>query len=985
MYSKLVDQIGEARSRAAVFYKVDLHVHSNESNDFPKLGDKPGCCTRLTDLDKSSPGPKDFIAAAQKAGLRLIAITDHNKSELAERIAQASTPEVTALPGMEVNLQTNLFPDSMIHVLAIFPGNYRHADIDKVFAGAKMPIYSKRTDDCRAQITVPDFVRAVQGCGGVCIASHVNSSKGVRTMFRSSSTELLKVHIRQQGLLERQKGQTLSDDEAEQLRKLTDKLKGLEDEIQKAYLEFLAKHQFHAVEIEDPQEREHYTGVHVAELGLRAIPCLVGSDAHNLSDIGLSGFTTYVKMTVPGLDDLQKALSDPGTRIRFEHDVRDHATARILGMKFDGGFFGDNTIGFSENLTCLIGGRGTGKSATIEALRLVFDVPVDKLSDARRMDLEDRRRHTLADAEVKVLYQDENDKLYVLKRRLGASATECYDETGNAYGDVGAAVSSLLKIRVFGWGEIEELARSKADQLALIDGFVPETAAARAQEADWLAQLETNTTRIVQAAQAIALDLPKVQGLPGKKQLLSMLSTPDLDKAFLQSDANQAADRAAAGLQSALQRVRSALVQADGNPMGIAKDLTAAMAEARDWLKGYDWFRDMESQFGAGVRVAAERYAALLAELDSLAKVIAGLRERLKVDQDKIETDLNRYAEQIEGADGRSLLVQRKMLGEDVDDLQLTQNSIDRQQRDIEGLIADRRTRIVPRLQAARKGLTNVREAKLDDINRQLAQISAFTIVSVGIAHQGDGTAFEKALGSHETGSPQGLLRGLSSQYKENRYARRYALRHAPHAFVTAVLGHDVTSLTLAEWDDGSRVREAMTEEQAEKAYEHLSPLGEDEAHYDPQKLEALLALEHAATQDLPCVRLGTSPIEDLSPGQRCSALIPIILLEGSCPLVIDQPEDNLDNRLVFSLVVDIMRSLKERRQIIVATHNPNIPVSGDAEQIVVFTANSKEHCEPVCQGSIDCPDIVDEVKAIMEGSEEAFRIRARKYGYHVA
>ncbi len=83
-------------------------------------------------------------------------------------------------------------------------------------------------------------------------------------------------------------------------------------------------------------------------------------------------------------------------------------------------------------------------------------------------------------------------------------------------------------------------------------------------------------------------------------------------------------------------------------------------------------------------------------------------------------------------------------------------------------------------------------------------------------------------------------------------------------------------------------------------------------------------------------------------------------------------------------MVVDILRGLKEKRQIIVATHNPNIPVSGDAEQIVVFEASSRECCEVVHQGSIDEEAIVDQIKAIMEGSEEAFRIRAEKYGYRL-
>jgi chromosome segregation protein len=87
---------------------------------------------------------------------------------------------------------------------------------------------------------------------------------------------------------------------------------------------------------------------------------------------------------------------------------------------------------------------------------------------------------------------------------------------------------------------------------------------------------------------------------------------------------------------------------------------------------------------------------------------------------------------------------------------------------------------------------------------------------------------------------------------------------------------------------------------------------------------------------------------------------------------------------LVFDLVVDILRSLKEQRQIIVATHNPNIPVSGDAEQIIVFEAPSRQECKIIEQGSIDDPGIVRQIKSIMEGSDDAFRIRAEKYGYRL-
>lgn len=177
---------------------------------------------------------------------------------------------------------------------------------------------------------------------------------------------------------------------------------------------------------------------------------------------------------------------------------------------------------------------------------------------------------------------------------------------------------------------------------------------------------------------------------------------------------------------------------------------------------------------------------------------------------------------------------------------------------------------------------------------------------------------------------------------------------------------------------------EFVTMEDSHKIWKHLAPHyydNEVNSYYDPQKLESLLNLELSDIDDLPKILLNSRPIEELSPGQRCSSLIPIILVEGDNPLIIDQPEDNLDNKMVFELVVDILRGLKEQRQIIVATHNPNIPVSGDAEQIVVFDSPSKEKCQVISQGSIDDEMIIKHIKTIMEGGDKAFEVRMKKYG----
>jgi ABC-type bacteriocin/lantibiotic exporter with double-glycine peptidase domain len=96
--------------------------------------------------------------------------------------------------------------------------------------------------------------------------------------------------------------------------------------------------------------------------------------------------------------------------------------------------------------------------------------------------------------------------------------------------------------------------------------------------------------------------------------------------------------------------------------------------------------------------------------------------------------------------------------------------------------------------------------------------------------------------------------------------------------------------------------------------------------------------------------------------------------------LILDQPEEDLDNRFIYEDVVKELRTLKGKRQIIIATHNANIPVIGDSELIIVLD-KQEGACKIVDKGSVDKETIKEHVKRIMEGGEEAFRRRAEKYG----
>src|SRR6185312_15384452 len=105
-----------------------------------------------------------------------------------------------------------------------------------------------------------------------------------------------------------------------------------------------------------------------------------------------------------------------------------------------------------------------------------------------------------------------------------------------------------------------------------------------------------------------------------------------------------------------------------------------------------------------------------------------------------------------------------------------------------------------------------------------------------------------------------------------------------------------------------------------------------------------------------------------------------ILSSDTNRPLIIDQPEDNLDGEFIYSTLVPVLRRAKERRQVIIVTHNPNVAVLGDAELIVIMKAAS-DCGQIVARGSIDHPQTRDMACAILEGAREAFLRRAKMYG----
>jgi len=152
---------------------------------------------------------------------------------------------------------------------------------------------------------------------------------------------------------------------------------------------------------------------------------------------------------------------------------------------------------------------------------------------------------------------------------------------------------------------------------------------------------------------------------------------------------------------------------------------------------------------------------------------------------------------------------------------------------------------------------------------------------------------------------------------------------------------------------------------------------GLNEAQID--EIELMLPEDEIEIQYKPASNGNFRSLSTASAGQKTTAILTFILSYGEVPLILDQPEDDLDNRLVYELIVDRLKQAKGKRQLIIVTHNANIPVNGDAEYIISMDTVSKKL--KICQtGSVDDVLIKKEICDIMEGGEYAFDMRSKRY-----
>lgn len=293
----------------------------------------------------------------------------------------------------------------------------------------------------------------------------------------------------------------------------------------------------------------------------------------------------------------------------------------------------------------------------------------------------------------------------------------------------------------------------------------------------------------------------------------------------------------------------------------------------------------------------------------------------------------------------------------EIDDLEKDERRLARERRKLSGLLSKRAT-----LLATLRSAQEARDAEFGRAAKRAASPLTGT-VRVRVLRLGILDPLETLLRAHVGGrlvEAMNALQGLSIQGDL-----------------------EIAHVATAVRTDASRVEElGVPEGTAERLAEAGEPLARLIEELDlPPRIEILLRVggpEETSWQ----------PLLHLSTGQKATALMLLALAdsEGAGPLVIDQPENDLDTEFIVSGVVQRLREGKTSRQYLFATHNPNIPVLADSELVAALEA-SGEASDPAgrsriaASGSIDAERVRKRV-AVLDGGEEAFDTRRRRYGF---
>lgn len=699
------------------------------------------------------------------------------------------------------------------------------------------------------------------------------------------------------------------------------------------------------------------------------------SDARHADFRLLGKHATWIKLASPTAESLRQAMLAPDSRIRYEEPKLPSAViaaVTVTGSKY----LKDGVYNFNQQMNSVIGGRGAGKSTLLEYVRFALgcsaiDGPSGQGRTSER--LQELLLSTLDQTKGAIsLNVQLNGAPVVVTREMAKRSVINVQAAGSSTSSSVEEVRRLIPTQQYRQGELSELAREDAANrlLQLVTG----------QAANQIAEIEAKLKKNGQSlseslAKAVRLSAAKLARAHADTQAkLLRAQVENLQKQLMTG--NQPATPAIAdhdkylqqqaALESTTERLKLMREQLASSLDEFALEMRG-LANAQPLIPGIAKLTQAFETFRAAVKDEPDMKGDLIKHRDQLVTWFDSTISTLEAAGVEWKPTLDKHQTEYEE--------QKKAL-------QGKQSVLD----SIENLNTQLRTA------SQQLEVATVEETTLRDADKQLDELRKDRVALQTELH----TLVGKQVSTIKDAS-SGLARGQLSQtpdVTEAHEAVRKVLdlpmirENRIEALVSSVLkaANVVTKwntlqdelIALVKWREGAPT---------EKGVPPVTPLLQTALEDGfMEKLRERISADRVATalQVILRPRVEIFQLRDgaeiefrkASQGEQATTLLNILMNQSNGPLLIDQPEEDLDNRIINDIIRTI-RKTKAERQLILATHNANIAVNGDSENVIEMVLGERK-----AFGAIDEQNVRDAITKTMEGGKDAFELRRKKYNF---
>ncbi|MDE0624369.1 MAG: AAA family ATPase [Bryobacterales bacterium] len=722
-----------------------------------------------------------------------------------------------------------------------------------------------------------------------------------------------------------------------------------------------------------PRNRRRLSGSD-GSWSLREIYPLPTSDSRSADFLDLGQNNAWIKLAEPTAEAIRQAFL--GHRSRISVASPKVPSLVLAATKIEGSKILEMTsLTVSPEFNAVIGGRGSGKSSFLEYVafglgRSCYDVPRDHYSGTERM--RDLISDTLVSKGGRVSLEivQDNATFTIVRGPTTAHQPQITYPTGTTQTVSAKELRSLFPAVVYSQGELAEIGKQAGTRAQLSDLLQFVNPGYKREDDRLAADTEAAKGRVKAAIQSVARywqlqsQLRKLttsrdsvkQRVDALEKTLPTLSVGDqgvvdyFDKA---NDFDTKRLLASKHADQIMQELESAATELLGE-RDLSSDLTADVDEVRRR------YRDLYAALESGVNALRSDLADKRAAFDDAETAWAEKFKQARTSRDAVLEKLGAHKtataqiiklrEEITEATNEigDVTVRLKAQGDPLTDLQKALNELRR--------------------------INGERDTRTQEWANEIQQLSSGKIKAI-VVSAGDISEIRDAVDviAAKTGSQEATrIRALDA-----------ALSSGSAVDVVDRLRTDC--LELLYW----RQMGAASGKECPACDSLRRILGESEGIYeavtkrmDTTRVEAIAtAVVHPEITLSYCDGVRELSFEKASEGQRAAALLFMLLEQSGGPLIIDQPEGDLDNRIISELT-DKLHEAKQKRQLIFASHNANIVVNGSAELVGQLDIKENGDRGFACGGAIDEPGVRKVITSTMEGGEKAFKDRQDKYGY---